>query len=63
MVSLDLSRESEFQADRGQPLTIDNFEALATRRGPDGEILIYLMSDDNFSFFQRTLLLMFALDD
>jgi len=47
----------------GQPLTIDNFEALATRRGPDGETLIYLMSDDNFSFFQRTLLLMFALDD
>jgi hypothetical protein len=47
----------------GRPLTIDNFEALATRRGPDGEILIYLMSDDNFSFFQRTLLLMFALED
>ena len=47
----------------GQPLTIDNFEALATRRGPDGETLIYLMSDDNFSFFQRTLLLMFALED
>jgi hypothetical protein len=47
----------------GQSLTIDNFEALATRRGPDGEILIYLMSDDNFSFFQRTLLLMFALEE
>ena len=47
----------------GQALTVDNFEALATRRGPDGETLIYLMSDDNFSFFQRTLLVMFALDD
>lgn len=47
----------------GRPLTIDNFEALATRRGPDGEILIYLLSDDNFSLFQRTLLLMFALED
>jgi len=47
----------------GLPLTIDNFEALATRRGPDGETLIYLLSDDNFSLFQRTLLVMFALED
>jgi len=47
----------------GLPLTVDNFEALATRRGPDGETLIYLLSDDNFSFLQRTLLLMFALED
>jgi hypothetical protein len=47
----------------GLPLTVDNFEALATRRGPDGETLVYLLSDDNFSFLQRTLLLMFALED
>lgn len=47
----------------GLPLTVDNFEALATRRGPDGETLIYLLSDDNFSAFQRTLLLMFALEE
>ena len=46
----------------GAPLTVDNFEGLATRRGADGEILIYLLSDDNFSLFQRTLLLMFALE-
>jgi YD repeat-containing protein len=45
------------------PLTVDNFEALAARRGPDGEVLIYLLSDDNFGLFQRTLLLMFALED
>jgi hypothetical protein len=47
----------------GLPFTVDNFEALATRRGPDGETLIYLLSDDNFHFLQRTLLLMFALED
>jgi hypothetical protein len=47
----------------GLPLTVDNFEGLATRRGPDGETLIYLLSDDNFIFFQRTLLLMFALEE
>ena len=47
----------------GAPLAIDNFEALATRRGPDGETLVYLLSDDNFNLLQRTLLLMFALEE
>lgn len=46
-----------------QSLTIDNFEAVATRRGPDGETLVYLLSDDNFNQLQRTLLLMFALEE
>ena len=42
------------------PLAIDNFEGLATsERG--GETLVYIVSDDNFSAVQRTLLLMFAL--
>jgi len=43
------------------PMTVDNFEGIATRRGPKGETLIYLVSDDNFRSGQRTLLLMFAL--
>ena len=43
------------------PLTHDNLEAVATRRGAHGETLIYLVSDDNFSVLQDTLLLMFAL--
>ena len=38
-----------------------NFEAIAARIGKNGEILIYVMSDDNFSVFQQTLLLVFAL--
>ena len=33
------------------------------RRGPDGETLIYLLSDDNFSALQDTLLLLFALEE
>lgn len=45
------------------PLTIDNFEGIAVRRGADGETLIYLVSDDNFSNVQRTLLFMFELGD
>ena len=46
-----------------QSLAIDNFEAVATRQGPDGETLVYLLSDDNFNRLQRTLLLMFALEE
>jgi hypothetical protein len=40
------------------PLTIDNFEGLAVRE-EDGRTLLYIVSDDNFSPGQRTLLLKF----
>ena len=45
------------------PLTVDNFEGLWLRRGPAGETLITLLSDDNFQDLQRTLLLQFELLD
>lgn len=41
--------------------TVDNMEGIAVRRGRYGETLIYLLSDDNFSALQRTLLMMFEL--
>lgn len=41
--------------------TIDNMEGLAVREGNKGEILVYVISDDNYSALQRTLLLMFRL--
>lgn len=44
------------------PLEIDNFEAIAIRRGILGETLIMLLSDDNFNPVQRTLLVQFALE-
>ncbi len=44
------------------PLTVDNLEGVAARRGAAGETLIYLVSDNNFNPFQRTLLLLFALE-
>ena len=40
---------------------IDNMEGIAVRRGTNGETLLYMISDDNFSARQRTLLLMFEL--
>jgi hypothetical protein len=43
------------------PLSFDNFEGIGARKGSGGETLIYLISDDNYFFLQRTLLLVFEL--
>ncbi len=40
---------------------IDNFEGLAVRVDPAGGTLLYMISDDNYSWLQRTLLLQFHL--
>ena len=43
---------------------IDNMEGLAAHRTPGGQIVLTLVSDDNFNhFLQRTLLLQFTLAD
>jgi hypothetical protein len=42
-------------------LTFDNMEGIDARRSERGESLVYLLSDDNYSFLQRTLLLMFRM--
>jgi hypothetical protein len=39
---------------------IDNMEGLGVHRAPDGETVLTLISDDNFSFVQRTILLQFT---
>jgi len=43
-----------------QPLVVENFEGLAVRQTRKGA-MIYLVSDDNYSPFQQTLLLQFLL--
>lgn len=40
---------------------IDNMEGLSVHRGPAGEVVLTIVSDDNFSSLQRTLLLQFTL--
>ncbi len=45
-----------------RPLVVENFEGIDTRPGRSGTTLIYLVSDDNFSAVQNTLLVMFALE-
>lgn len=47
------------EADAG--FQIDNMEGLSVHRGPTGELVLTLVSDDNFSPLQRTLLLQFTL--
>lgn len=41
------------------PLSVDNFECLAVRPAGDGQTFVYILSDDNQSDKQRTLLLQF----
>jgi hypothetical protein len=40
-------------------LTIDNYEGIAARQMPDGRTRLFIVSDDNFSASQRTLLMVF----
>ncbi len=42
-----------------RPATVDNFEGLSALPRADGSVRFYLISDDNFSPAQRTLLLAF----
>jgi hypothetical protein len=45
-----------------RPLVVDNFEGMAVREDPKLGTFIYLISDDNYSPLQRTLLLQFRLE-
>ncbi|WP_414901749.1 esterase-like activity of phytase family protein [Sphingomonas flavalba] len=45
----------------GPPLNVENYEAMAvTQEG--GRTMVWIASDDNFAWYQRTLLMQFALD-
>lgn len=55
--------KGEVLGEWGAPDLVDNFEGIACRRGPNGETLVYVVSDDNFRrALQRTLLLCFAIE-
>jgi len=41
------------------PIVADNMESIAATARPDGSVRLYLISDDNFAGWQRTLLLAF----
>ena len=44
------------------PVAVDNLEGIAATKGPSGETLLWLISDDNFNPLQRNLLLLFELE-
>ena len=44
-------------------LNIDNMEAIGAYRTPSGETVLTLMSDDNYSPLQRTLIMQFVMPD
>lgn len=44
-------------AEIGAPVPSDNYEGIAIEPEPDGSAIVWLISDDNQSAFQRTLLL------
>jgi hypothetical protein len=43
-----------------QPLAVENYEGIAVRQTSKGTV-IFMVSDDNYSWFQQTLLLQFLL--
>ena len=51
------------KANLKSPLPVDNYEGIAIGMSPSGALRIWLISDDNFSNNQRTLLLAMDLDD
>jgi hypothetical protein len=54
--------EGEVIAQFDGDIVSDNFEAITTNRDPQGTT-VWILSDDNFLFLQRTLLLKFRLPD
>ncbi len=55
--------DGDVVAELAPPITVDNYEGLSARRMPDGRTLVYVLSDDNMSPFQATILLTFAWDE
>ena len=55
--------EGELLAEMRKPITVDNMEGLDVVTTPDGRTLVFMLSDDNQSSRQRTLLMMFELQD
>jgi len=55
--------QGEVLLDANDSLNIDNMEAIAAHRAPSGETVLTLMSDDNFSALQRTLIMQFTLPE
>lgn len=52
-------KSSRVLAEMNLLVTIDNYEGIAAKAMPDGRVRLFIISDDNFSASQRTLLMVF----
>lgn len=52
-------KSSRVLAEMNVLVTIDNYEGIAAKQMPDGRVRLFIVSDDNFSASQRTLLMVF----
>ncbi len=52
-------KSSRTLAEMSLMLTIDNYEGIAAKQMPDGNVRLFIVSDDNFASNQRTLLMVF----
>ena len=55
--------QGEVLLEADDSLNIDNMEAIAAHRAASGETVLTIMSDDNFSALQRTLIMQFTLPE
>jgi hypothetical protein len=55
--------QGEVLLEADDSLNIDNMEAIAAHRASSGETILTLMSDDNFSALQRTLIMQFSMPE
>ncbi len=56
--------EGEILLEADMGFEIDNMEGLAVHRDASGQLVVTMISDNNYNnFLQRTMLLQFALDD
>jgi hypothetical protein len=55
--------QGEVLLEANDSLNIDNMEAVAAHQAASGETILTLMSDDNFSALQRTLIMQFSMPE
>ncbi len=60
-IKVDATVDGETLIEASMTSPIDNMEGLAVSTGADGRTILTIVSDDNFSVLQRTLILQFAL--
>ena len=58
--SISMSRT--LAVELGNPIPMDNFEGMAFLQEESSQAILYILSDDNYSPSQRTLLVMFELE-